>query len=44
MNIGKAIRLLKVEPIQIPIPRKTRRREEAPAPTTERELQPTARR
>jgi hypothetical protein len=44
MNIGKAIRLLKVEPIQIPIPRKSRKRETAVTPPGDREMQTTARR
>lgn len=44
MNIGKAIRLLKVEPIQIPIPRKSRKREPTVAPAADREMQTTARR
>lgn len=44
MNIGKAIRLLKVEPIQIPVPRKSRKREPVVAAPADRDLQTTARR
>ena len=45
MNIGKAIRLLKVEPLKIPVPRKSRQVEPAAAPAaTPREVRATVRR
>jgi hypothetical protein len=45
MNIGKAIRLLKVEPLKIPVPRKSRQVEPAVAPVvTPHEVRATVRR
>ena len=42
MNIGKAIRLFKVEPLQIPVPRRTQVVKQAVAPTDNRRDEPVS--
>jgi hypothetical protein len=42
MNIGKAIRLFKVEPLQIPVPRRTHVVKQAGAPVDTRREPPVS--